>query len=178
MSSKDEKSASRIWTKEEKRKLLQLIKLEGHTNYEKIAHSFSNKSPLAIKAKVNKYIALSKSSKPGSADPLDFWLYSYFQKNDDALISRALLFIQLFENHPTTEETNGVEFDSIYEFLHRLTLGHPPNNITTKSWDAFNAEMKKATELVTSKSEKEVLTHLSTLNIKPKPGKDYSRGTS
>ncbi|XP_051164202.1 uncharacterized protein LOC127283403 [Leptopilina boulardi] len=176
MSSKDEKS-SRGWTKEEKEKLLELIKIHGHTNYDKIALGLPNKSPLGIKAKINKYLSLSKSLKPGSVDPLDFWLYSFFQQDDESLISRALLYVQLFETHPTVEESNGIEFDTIYGFLHRLTSGHPPNNISPQSFDAFDREMVRAIDFVSNKSEKEVLTYLSTLNIKKKPAKDYSRKT-
>ncbi|XP_043477028.1 uncharacterized protein LOC122508024 [Leptopilina heterotoma] len=177
MSSKED-ATGRGWTIDEKKKLLELMKYHGHTNYDRIALEFPNKSSLGIKAKINKYLALSKTLKPGSLDPLDFWLYSFFQPEDDSLISRALLFIQLFENHPESDESNGIEFDTIYGLLHRLTLGHPPNNISPQTFDVFDKEMLKAIEFVMCKSEKEVLTYLSTLSIKKKPTKDYSRKTS
>ena len=174
----EDRPLRKIWSKTERETLLNLLKAEGHTNYERIAQGLPNKSVSAVRSMINKYAVLAKSLKPGIVDPLDYWLHSYFSSETEKIIPQALLFIRLFEDHPTIEETNGVDIGAIYEFIYRSILGQSISGIPPETWKAFTNEMTVACNYVTNASEREVLTYLSTLNAKQKPLRDYSRKNS
>ncbi|XP_033227227.1 uncharacterized protein LOC117179481 [Belonocnema kinseyi] len=175
MDSTEDRPIRKIWSRSEKAMLLQILKTEGHQNLNRIAAAIPNKSLGAIKALLNKYSVQAKAFKSDSNDPLDFWLHSYFSPEDDNLVAKALLFIRLFEEHPTPQELNGVDINSIYEFLHRSTLGHSPGELPPEMWKVVDSEVSLISDNVSTPSEREVLTYLSTFSNRQKPHRDYSR---
>ena len=175
MESNDNRTFRKIWSKSEKEMLLHILKTDGHTNLNRIAAAIPNKSIGAIKSVINKYIVRARSLKPNIADPLDFWIHSYYSPENEDLISKALMFIRLFEDHPTPEEINGVDIKLIYEFLHRSTLGHGPGEIPPETLKAIENELTLISNNLTTVSEKEVFMYLSTLITRQKPARDYSR---
>lgn len=175
MEPNEDRPVRKIWSQSEKEMLLQILKTEGHQNLNRIAARMPNKSTGAIKALLNKYSVQAKAFKSDTNDPLDFWLHSYFSPDDENLVAKALLFIRLFEEHPTPQELNGVDINSIYDFFHRSTLGHNLGELPPEMWKVIDSEVTLISDNVTTTSEREVLTYLSTFTTRQKPDRDYSR---
>lgn len=101
-------SSNRRWTEGEKNTLLKGLKKYGSEDFENLKVLLPNKSINCIKQMIRKYQTIAELGKKDVNSPLDVWLRSgIFKKNE--LISDALLFISLFENHPPPEETAGFD---------------------------------------------------------------------
>lgn len=110
MNDKDSKSftISGRWTEGEKQILLKGLKQHGSQDLENLRNLLPNKSIHSIRQMITKYQTIAELGKKDVNSPLDIWLRSgIFEKND--LVSDALLFICLFENHPPPEETAGFD---------------------------------------------------------------------
>lgn len=101
-------STNKRWTEGEKQTLLKGLKKYGSQDLENLRKLLPNKSISCIEQMIRKYQTIAELGKKDVNSPLDIWLRSGIFEKDD-LISDALLFIALFENHPPTEETAGID---------------------------------------------------------------------
>lgn len=106
-------SKSKIkWATKDKEILLQALKKYGSKNIEAISKLLPNIASQEIKTKISEYSELAKLLYEDEL--LNKWLNCGLYKPGDSLIPQALLFIQLFENQPSTSESDGYDFRYVH----------------------------------------------------------------
>lgn len=103
------------WTEQEKRILLRALKKHGSQNVHKLKFYLPNKSTHSIAQMIRKYQTIAEMGKKEVCSPLDVWLRSGIFSKENTMAAEALLFIYLFEDHPSPQETAG--FDIRYRLL-------------------------------------------------------------
>ncbi|XP_076171900.1 uncharacterized protein LOC143148939 isoform X2 [Ptiloglossa arizonensis] len=95
------------WNNNDKRILLEALKKYGSENVPAISNMLLHIPPQVIKAKISEYSVMAKDLYENEL--LNKWLKCGLYKPGDSLIPEALLFIQLFENHPPPSELEGCD---------------------------------------------------------------------
>ncbi|XP_053974284.1 uncharacterized protein LOC128885931 [Hylaeus anthracinus] len=118
--SRNESRSSIKWSNRDKRILLEALKKYGSENITAISNTLLHIPPEAIKSKIAEYSGMAEELQENEL--LNNWLNCGSYKPGDSLIPEALLFIQLFENHPSPSEVEGYDFKAIYKFLYHSCL--------------------------------------------------------
>ncbi|XP_043795105.1 uncharacterized protein LOC122716262 isoform X1 [Apis laboriosa] len=120
-SSNNELKSNTKWNIKDKKILLEALQKYGSENIEAISKMLPNISLEDIKSTISKYSEIAKNLYEDEL--LNKWLKCGLYQPEDSLIPEALLFIQLFENHPSPSELEGYDIRSIYNFLYRSCFG-------------------------------------------------------
>lgn len=97
------------WSTKDKKILLEALKKYGSEDISAISKMLPNISPENIKSKISEYSQMAE----GEDELLNKWLKCGLYEPRDSLIPEALLFIQLFEDHPPPSES-GYDFRYTY----------------------------------------------------------------
>ncbi|KOC60686.1 hypothetical protein WH47_07429 [Habropoda laboriosa] len=116
-SSNYESKSNVKWSNKDKRILLEALKKYGSENVGAISKMLPNIPLQDIKTKIFEYSLMAKYLCENEL--LNNWLKCGLYHPEDSLIPEALLFIQLFEDHPSPSETEGYNIRAIYNFLYR-----------------------------------------------------------
>ncbi|XP_034184447.2 uncharacterized protein LOC117606269 [Osmia lignaria lignaria] len=109
------------WSTKDKKILLEALKKYGSEDISALSRMLPNISPKNIKSKISEYSQMAE----GEVELLNKWLKCGLYEPRDSLLPEALLFIQLFEDHPPPSES-GYDFRAIYNFLYRSCVEEPP----------------------------------------------------
>ncbi|CAK9816519.1 hypothetical protein ANTPLA_LOCUS9000 [Anthophora plagiata] len=105
------------WNNKDKKILLEALKKYGSENIEAISKMLPNIPSQVIKSKISEYSLMAEHLCENEL--LNNWLKCGLYHPGDSLIPQALLFIQLFEEHPRPSEAEGYDIRAIYNFLYR-----------------------------------------------------------
>ncbi|XP_008551961.1 uncharacterized protein LOC103574322 [Microplitis demolitor] len=153
----------KLWDQQEKSILLRALKKYGYTDIDNIAKEFPYKSLAAVRTMINKLHLAAKKNSTVKKVQLDEWLNSGFFDSTDTMIPEAFKFISIFENHPTPEQSAGCDFRSLYDLLHRTTLGQPPVDITQMTVETLFYVLNKITHDIWPSCEKQVCEYVERL---------------
>ncbi|XP_033347194.1 uncharacterized protein LOC117232127 [Bombus vosnesenskii] len=113
--------SNKLWTNNDKKILLEGLKKYGAENVEAISKMLPNMSFEDIKWKIAEYSEMAEYLY--EHELINNWMNCGMFEPGDSLIPEALLFIHLFEKHPSPSEAEGFNFRAIYNFLYRSCLG-------------------------------------------------------
>ncbi|XP_020709193.2 uncharacterized protein LOC105688161 [Athalia rosae] len=115
---------STSWTEDEKLVLLDSLKKYGHTNIASIASTLPTKSLAAVRSMINVTMqSVRRDMQQINKSPIDQWLDKTCMDDTNQVISKALLYISMFGNHPCPKDADGFNFRDAYNFLYRMTCG-------------------------------------------------------
>ncbi|PNF19919.1 hypothetical protein B7P43_G11722 [Cryptotermes secundus] len=83
----------------------------------------------------------SGSSKGFSTEkaPIDQWLHKLEESqpacscSETKLLQKALLYISKYENHPSPQKCNGVDYRAMYEYLYCMLSGYPGKTLNPET---------------------------------------------
>ncbi|KAF3429383.1 hypothetical protein E2986_03183 [Frieseomelitta varia] len=108
------------WTNSDKKILLEGLKKYGSENIEAISKMLPNITFEDIEWKIAEYSEMAEYLYEHKL--INNWISCGLFESGDSLVPEALLFIHLFEKHPSPSETEGFDFRAIYSFLYRSCL--------------------------------------------------------
>lgn len=111
-SSSNELKLNTKWNIKDKKILLEALQKYGSENIDAISKMLPNISLEDIKSTISKYSEIAKNLY--EEELLNKWLKCGLYQPEDSLIPEALLFIQLFENHPSPSELEGYDIRYVY----------------------------------------------------------------
>ncbi|XP_076656549.1 uncharacterized protein LOC143361209 isoform X2 [Halictus rubicundus] len=144
------------WSNTDKRTLLEALKKYGDENIPAISEMLPHISPENIKSKISEYSYLASISPENE---LIKWLNYGIYKPGDSLIPEALLFISLFEDHPSPVDADGYDFRAIYNFLYRLCLEESPSDLSENDLNLLFSCLSNIEEKVWPKQKKDILAY-------------------
>lgn len=171
----DDQVHNKTWSEADKRVLLSGLKKHGHTDIKSLAKILPNKSPAAIKAMITSLmLAARRSTKENKIPPIDMWLAQSSIDETNSLIPQALSFISMFERHPRPEECGGCDLRAAYDYIYRMTEGHPMVAMPTKTRRIVYRVISKTVSKLRLKSPETLLMLINNL-YKSTSRKDYTR---
>lgn len=114
-SSNNESKSNTKWNIKDKKILLEALQKYGSENIDAISKMLPNIPLEDIKSTISKYSETAKNLYEDEL--LNKWLKCGLYQPEDSLIPEALLFIQLFENHPSPSELEGYDIRYIYIYI-------------------------------------------------------------
>ncbi|XP_031840744.1 uncharacterized protein LOC116430563 [Nomia melanderi] len=164
------------WSDADKRTLLEALKKHGSNNITAISKMLPCISPENIKLKISEYSTMANNLY--ETEILDEWLNSGIYKPGDSLIPEALLFIYLFEDHPTTE-ADGYDFRAIYKFLYRSCFEQPSHlDLSEKDLNLLYYALYKVQNKVWPNYRKEIWEYVGKIYNKKNIKKVYPGKTT
>ncbi|KAK9294295.1 hypothetical protein QLX08_011047 [Tetragonisca angustula] len=116
----EEPKSNTKWTNNDKKILLEGLKKYGSENIEAISEMLPNITFEDIRWKIAEYSEMAEHLYEHKL--INNWINCGLFESGDSLVPEALLFIHLFEKHPSPSETEGFDFRAIYNFLYRSCL--------------------------------------------------------
>ncbi|CAD1475628.1 unnamed protein product [Heterotrigona itama] len=108
------------WTNSDKKTLLEALKKYGSENIEAISKMLPNITFEDIRWKIAEYSEMAEYFYEHKL--INNWINCGLFESEDSFVPEALLFIHLFEKHPSPSETEDFDFRAIYSFLYRSCL--------------------------------------------------------
>ncbi|XP_029047948.2 LOW QUALITY PROTEIN: uncharacterized protein LOC114878370 [Osmia bicornis bicornis] len=167
------KNLNQIWNgvQKDKKILLEALKKYGSEDISALSRMLPNISPKNIKSKISEYSQMAE----GEVELLNKWLKCGLYEARDSLIPEALLFIQLFEDHPPPSES-GYDFRAIYNFLYRSCVEEPPFfDLSSNDTDILYSLLSKIEEKSWPKHQKHLWEYVGRIYNK-RNIKEYIQG--
>ncbi|XP_015125063.1 uncharacterized protein LOC107046854 [Diachasma alloeum] len=169
-----EKEKRTRWTDEDKEKLLSALKKYGYKDIDKICKDVPNKTKGAVRTFISKLNKEARASSYLRERHVAHWVHTGSIQAPDTVVSQALKFISLFEEHPQPDECAGCDFRALYAVLSKVTLGHPPVDISRMTHETISYVMAKVIHEVWPYHQPEITEYIENMEQK-KTRKTYSR---
>ena len=104
----EEPKSNTKWTNNDKKILLEGLKKYGSENIEAISEMLPNITFEDIRWKIAEYSEMAEHLYEHKL--INNWINCGLFESGDSLVPEALLFIHLFEKHPSPSETEGFDF--------------------------------------------------------------------
>ncbi|XP_076382248.1 uncharacterized protein LOC143260497 [Megalopta genalis] len=164
------------WSNMDKQRLLEALKKHGAENINAISEMLPHVSSENITLKIQEYSNLANNSPENES--LCKWLDSGIYEPGDSLIPEALLFILLFEDHPSPIEAAGYDFRAIYDFLYRSCLEETSSDLSGKDLNLLCSFLSTIENRVWPKHERDILAYVGRTCGKMKVKKVYPGKTT
>ncbi|XP_003704865.1 uncharacterized protein LOC100882043 [Megachile rotundata] len=155
----DELESNVKWNTKDKKTLLEALRKYGPDNIAALSEMLPHISPEHIESKIAEYSLIAESED----QLLNKWLNCGLYHPGDSLVPEALLFIQLFEDHPPPSEL-GYDLRAIYNFLYRSCSEEPPFfELSTEDMNILYSLLSKIEEKSWPKYQKHLLEYVGSI---------------
>ncbi|KAK2580511.1 hypothetical protein KPH14_006246 [Odynerus spinipes] len=153
------------WSKREKLRLLKALKIHGHTDINKVTNMVATKSQKDVEVMINKLMVQSQAIKSNTNPIINEWLECESIKKTikkKSLIRQVLLFIYLFEKHPTSTDGK-CDYRAIYHFIYKLFCGCEAPELSKENQKLLYEVLSEVIEQTVSKPQKDIIITLEKL---------------
>ncbi|KAG7211287.1 hypothetical protein KM043_010589 [Ampulex compressa] len=170
----DEESYEPQWPDCIKIAFLRALKKYGHKNVRLLSKELPGVPTKDIRAMINKYQTISRFVIKEKQSPLSQWLLCGLFKPEESVLPQALLYICLFEKHPTPLECKNCDFRAIYNFLYCLSSGQTLPNLSPATERVLYGLLSDIMNQVWPASQKEIFDYLGNIYNRRKIQRVYS----
>ena len=161
------------WDSHDKRVLLDALNKYGSKDIAAISKMLPNMPVEAVQSKISEYSTIAERLYENEL--IDKWMECGLYKPGDSVVPEALLFIGLFEDHPSPSEAGGYDFRAIYDFLYRSCFERTSFfDLSEKDRNLLCSSLSKIEKKVWPACQKEIWEYVGRVYNKRKIKKVYT----